>query len=217
MKGLLDWLEDRTGIISTVEHFMDEDIPASSGWHQVFGSVAVFLFLIQAFTGILLAINYAPTPGEAYSSLHYILTEVTAGRLMHQLHHWGASMMIVVVVLHMVQVFLWGGYKKPREATWIAGVILLLLTLAYGLTGYLLPWDNKAYWGTVVVTQIAASDPAGGPVPEPPAREHGRHRRRDLRPLLRHARAAAAARDRDPDCDTRLPGATAWSGALTRR
>ena len=159
MKGLLAWIEDRTGFISTVEHFMDEDIPASSGWHQVFGSVAVFLFLVQAFTGVLLAINYAPTPGEAYSSLHFILTEVTAGRLMHQLHHWGASMMIVVVVLHMVQVFLWGGYQKPREATWIAGVVLLLLTMAYGLTGYLLPWDNKAYWGTVVVTQIAASVP----------------------------------------------------------
>jgi ubiquinol-cytochrome c reductase cytochrome b subunit len=163
LKALLDWLEDRTGLVSTAAHFMDEDIPASSGWHQVFGSVAVFLFLVQSFTGILLAINYAPTPGEAYSSLHYILTELTAGRLIHQLHHWGASMMIVVVVLHMVQVFLWGGYKKPREATWIGGVILLLLTLAYGLTGYLLPWDNKAYWGTVVVTQIAASVPVLGP------------------------------------------------------
>ncbi len=163
MKGLLDWLEDRSGLVSSIRHFMDEDIPASSGWHQVFGSVAVFLFLIQTFTGILLALNYAPTPGEAYNSLHYILTEVTAGRLMHQLHHWGASMMIVVVVLHMVQVFLWGGYQKPREATWIAGVILLLLTLAYGLTGYLLPWDNRAYWGTVVVTQIAASIPFAGP------------------------------------------------------
>jgi ubiquinol-cytochrome c reductase cytochrome b subunit len=163
LKRLFDWLEDRTGFVSAVHHFMDEDIPASSGWHQVFGSVAVFLFLVQAFTGILLAVNYGPTPGEAYNSLHYILTEVTAGRLMHQLHHWGASMMIVVVVLHMVQVFLWGSYQKPREVTWIAGVILLLLTMAYGLTGYLLPWDNKAYWGTVVVTQIAASIPLVGP------------------------------------------------------
>ena len=75
---------------------------------------------------------------------------------MRGLHHWGASMIIVIVVLHMVQVFLWGAYKKPREATWMVGVVLLLLTLAYGLTGYLLPWDNRAYWGTVVTTQIAA-------------------------------------------------------------
>ncbi len=140
-----------------------EEIPASSGWHQVFGSVAVFLFLIQAFTGALLAFNYAPTPGDAYNSLRYILTEVTGGPLMRGLHHWGASMMIVIVVLHMVQVFLYGAYKKPREATWMVGVVLLLLTLAYGLTGYLLPWDNRAYWGTVVATQIAAQAPLLGP------------------------------------------------------
>jgi len=157
------WFDHRTGIETAIRKFLYEDIPASSGWHQVFGSVAVFLFLVQAFTGILLAFNYAPTPGEAYNSMRYILTEVTAGRLMHGLHHWGASMMIVAVVLHMVQVFLFGSYKKPREATWIAGVVLLLLTLAYGLTGYLLPWDNKAYWATVVVTQIAAGVPLIGP------------------------------------------------------
>jgi ubiquinol-cytochrome c reductase cytochrome b subunit len=129
----------------------------------VFGSVAIFLFMVQAFTGALLAFNYAPTPGDAYNSLRYILTELTAGRLMRGLHHWGASMMIVVVVLHMVQVFLYGAYKKPREATWMVGVVLLLLTLAYGLTGYLLPWDNRAYWGTVVTTQIAGKAPVLGP------------------------------------------------------
>ncbi len=156
LQNLSEWLENRTGMQTAVHHFLYEDIPASSGWHQVFGSVAMFLFMVQAFTGIMLAFNYAPTPGEAYNSLRYILTEVTAGRLMRGLHHWGASMMIVVVVLHMIQVFLWGAYKKPREATWMVGVVLLLVTLAYGLTGYLLPWDNRAYWGTVVTTQIAA-------------------------------------------------------------
>ncbi|MCU1260269.1 MAG: Cytochrome b/b6, N-terminal domain [Bryobacterales bacterium] len=167
MKEQLDrglaWLDNRTGLETAIREFLYEDIPASSGWHQVFGSVAMFLFMVQAFTGALLAFNYAPTPGEAYNSLHYILTEVTAGRLVRALHHWGASMMIVVVVLHMVQVFLFGSYKKPREATWVAGIILLLLTMAYGLTGYLLPWDNRAYWGTVVVTQIAAGIPLMGP------------------------------------------------------
>ena len=129
------WLDHRTGIQTAVRKFLYEDIPASSGWHQVFGSVAVFLFLVQAFTGVLLAFNYAPTPGDAYNSLRYILTELTGGRLIRGLHHWGASMMIVVVVLHMVQVFLYGAYKKPREATWMVGVVLLLVTLAYGLTG----------------------------------------------------------------------------------
>ncbi len=163
LQRLQRWADHRTGIETAVRNFLYEEIPASSGWHQVFGSVAVFLFMLQAFTGILLAFNYAPTPGDAYNSLRYIITELTGGRLIHGLHHWGASMMIVVVVLHMTQVFLWGAYKRPREATWLAGVALLLLTLAYGLTGYLLPWDNRAYWGTVVTTQIASQAPLIGP------------------------------------------------------
>lgn len=160
---VVQWLEERTGLPSAIEHFLMEDIPESAGWHQVFGSVALFSFLIQVFTGILLALNYAPTPGEAWSSVRYIMTELTGGPLIRGLHHWGASIMIVVVVLHMVQAFLWGAYKKPREATWMLGVVLLLLTLAYGLTGYLLPWDNRAYWGTIVATQIGASVPGAGP------------------------------------------------------
>ncbi|MGP8245088.1 MAG: cytochrome b N-terminal domain-containing protein [Bryobacteraceae bacterium] len=158
------WIDDRTGLYSAARGFFEEQIPASSGWRQVLGSVALFLFLTQAFTGVLLAFNYAPTPGEAYNSLRYILTEVTCGRLIRGLHHWGASLLIVVVVLHMVQVFLWGAYKKPRESTWMIGVVLLLVTLAYGLTGYLLPWDNRAYWGTVVATNIAAHLPLVGPL-----------------------------------------------------
>jgi ubiquinol-cytochrome c reductase cytochrome b subunit len=157
------WLESRTGMATAVREFLDEEIPASSGWRQVLGSIALFCFLVQALTGVLLAFNYAPTPGEAYNSLNYIVTEVSGGRLIRGLHHWGASMMIVVVVLHMAQAFLWGAYKKPREATWIIGVALLLTTLGYGLTGYLLSWDNRAYWGTVVTTQIVAKSPGIGP------------------------------------------------------
>jgi ubiquinol-cytochrome c reductase cytochrome b subunit len=163
LRNVLTWLEDRTGLPGAIRGFFDEEIPASSGWHQVLGSVALFGFMVQALTGVLLALNFAPVAGESYLSLKYIIMEVTGGRMIRQLHHWGASVMIVVVVLHMVQVFLWGAYKKPREATWIVGVVLLLLTLAYGLTGYLLPWDNRAYWGTVVATQIAAKAPLAGP------------------------------------------------------
>jgi ubiquinol-cytochrome c reductase cytochrome b subunit len=161
-RRVLDWFDHRTGLETAIRNFLYEEIPGASGWHQVFGSVAVFLFLVQAFTGILLAFNYAPTPGDAYNSLKYIVTEVTGGRLIHGLHHWGASMMVVVVVLHMTQVFLFGAYKKPREATWMVGVFLLLITLGFGLTGYLLPWDNRAYWGTVVTTQIASQVPLLG-------------------------------------------------------
>jgi ubiquinol-cytochrome c reductase cytochrome b subunit len=163
MRRLLDWVEERTGLAGRLGEFLDEEIPGSSGWRQVLGSVALFCFLVQAFTGVLLLMNYAPTPGEAYNSVRYIITEVTGGRMIRNLHHWGASMMIVVVLLHMVQVFAWGAYKRPREATWMAGVAMLLVTLAFGLTGYLLPWDNRAYWGTVVATQIAAGAPLVGP------------------------------------------------------
>ena len=161
-RRVVDWLEERTGVETALRHFLNEDIPDSSGWHQVFGSVALFAFLTQVLSGLLLSLNYAPTPGEAYDSLRYIMTQVTAGPLIRGMHHWGASLMIVVVVLHMLQAFLWGAYKRPREATWMSGVILLLLTLAYGLSGYLLPWDNRAYWGTVVTTQIAALAPGLG-------------------------------------------------------
>jgi ubiquinol-cytochrome c reductase cytochrome b subunit len=162
LREVIDWVESRTGLESAVRSFLIEDVPASAGWPQVFGSVALFLFLIQAFTGILLSFNYAATPGEAYNSLSYIVRELMAGRMIRGLHHWGASMMLIVVVIHMAQVFLYGAYKKPREATWIAGVILLLVTLAFGLTGYLLPWDNRAYWGTVVTTKIVGQTPLLG-------------------------------------------------------
>ncbi|MCC6293072.1 MAG: cytochrome b N-terminal domain-containing protein [Bryobacterales bacterium] len=162
VRRILNWLDHRTGLETAVKEFMLEEIPASSGWPQVFGSMALFFFLLQAVTGLLLSFNYAPTPGEAYKSLRFIMTEVTGGRIIRGLHHWGASMMIVVVALHMAQAVIWGAYKKPREATWMAGVILLLITLGFGLTGYLLPWDNRAYWGTVVATQIAAKSPGIG-------------------------------------------------------
>jgi ubiquinol-cytochrome c reductase cytochrome b subunit len=162
VQAVLDWLESRTGLPSFVRGFFAEEIPISAGWHQVLGSVALFAFVLQAVTGLLLAFNYAATTTEAHASLRYIMNEVTGGAIMRSLHHWGASAMIVVVVLHMAQVFLWGAYKKPREATWLVGLVLLMLTLGFGLTGYLLPWDNRAYWGTVVTVQITAKSPVIG-------------------------------------------------------
>lgn len=163
IKDIRHWIETRTGLETFVDEFLYEEIPASAGWHNVMGSVALFCFLVQAFTGVMLSFNYAASPGEAYNSVKYIMTELTGGKLIRGLHHWGASMMIVVVVLHMVQVLLWGAYKKPREATWMVGIVLLMVTMGFGLTGYLLPWDNRAYWGTVVTTQIAGLAPGAGP------------------------------------------------------
>ncbi len=145
---LPDWLEGHTGI---------EGIPGDPGWSHVLGSVALFAFLVQTATGILLALNYTPAPGAAYDSVRHIMTQVAAGRLLRALHHWGASLTIVVVVLHLIQTFVRGAYRKPRAATWIGGVTLLLLTLVFGLTGSLLPWDNRAYWGTVAIAGMPIS------------------------------------------------------------
>ena len=163
MRKVIDWIEHRTGLETAIKNFLYEDIPASSGWHQIIGSAAVFFFVIQVFTGGLLAFNYAPTPGDSYNSVKYIVTALTGGKLIRGLHHWGASMMLIIVVLHMLQVFLYGAYKKPREATWMVGCVLLLIVMVFGLTGYLLPWDNRAYWGTVVTTQITGMAPVLGP------------------------------------------------------
>lgn len=157
------WVDKRTGWWSAVRAFFNERIPASAGWPQAIGSVALFLFLVQAFTGVLLSLNFAGTSSEAYNSLQHIVREVTGGRILRGLHHWGASMMIVVLALHMIQVFIYGAYKKPREVTWMIGVVLLLITLGFGLTGYLLPWDNRAFWSTVVTTEIAGQAPVLGP------------------------------------------------------
>lgn len=162
LRTSLEWVDERTGLATGCRRFLLEEVPGSAGWARVFGSVVLFLFLIQALTGILLALNYAPAPGDAYSSLRYIIRQVAAGRMIHALHHWGSSLMIIVIFIHMAQVFIYGAYKKPREATWMAGAVLLLLTLTFGLTGYLLPWDNRAYWGTMVTTRIMASVPLLG-------------------------------------------------------
>ncbi len=154
---------DRGG--SAIRHFFLEEIPASTSWPQVFGSVALFLFLVQALTGTLLGLNYAASPGDAYDSVIYIMREVPGGRMIRGLHHWGASMMVIVVAAHAAQVFIYAAYKKPREVTWISGVLLFLLVMSFGLTGYLLPWDNRAYWGTVVTTQIAGQSSRGWRIP----------------------------------------------------
>jgi quinol-cytochrome oxidoreductase complex cytochrome b subunit len=113
-------------------------------------------------TGILLTIYYVPTPDHAYDSVQYITTQVQAGWLIRGLHHWGASAMVVLVVLHMLRVIYYGAYKFPREVTWFSGILLLIIVIGFGFTGYLLPWDQKAYWATTVGTRIAATPPLIG-------------------------------------------------------
>ncbi len=117
---------------------------------------------MQAVTGILLSVYYVPSPDHAYDSVQYIMTGVSFGWLIRGIHHWGASLMVLVVFIHMLRVFFYGAYKYPREVTWLTGVVLLLATLGMGFTGYLLPWNQKAYWATTVGTSIAGTVPGVG-------------------------------------------------------
>ena len=126
------------------------------------GSLAMFLLLLQAATGAFLALYYSPSPEHAHNAVTYISEEVPFGAFVRGLHHWGASAMVIIVFLHLLRVVLYGSYKAPRELTWIFGVLLLLVTLGFGFTGYLLPWDEKAYWATVVGVEIASTAPVLG-------------------------------------------------------
>ena len=126
------------------------------------GSLAMFLLLLQAATGAFLALYYSPSPEHAHNAVTYISEEVPFGSFVRGLHHWGASAMVIIVFLHLLRVVLYSSYKAPRELTWIVGVLLLLVVLGFGFTGYLLPWDEKAYWATVVGVEIASTAPILG-------------------------------------------------------
>ena len=156
------WLDERLEIMPILRAIFLRRIPKGVGWWYTFGSASLFLGLLQAVTGVFLAMYYSPTPDHAYDSVQYIMDEVAFGRIVRGLHHWGASLMIIFVVLHMLRTFFMAAYKYPRETTWVVGVVLLLLVLGFGFTGYLLPWDEKAYWATVVGTTIAGSTPVIG-------------------------------------------------------
>ena len=160
--SLTAWLDDRTGWRSLRRHLLEEPLPAGTGWWFTLGSLLLFGLTVQIVTGTLLALYYAPTPDHAWDSVRYVTTEVRAGSFLRGLHHWGASLVVVAAVLHLIRVVFFGSYKKPREMNWIVGLALLLVILAFGLTGYLLPWDQRAYWATVVTINIARLTPVFG-------------------------------------------------------
>ena len=156
-----NWLDERLGWRKVWEAIFLRKVPKVN-WLYTLGSATLFVGLLQIFTGILLTIYYVPTPDHAYDSVQYITTQVPAGWLIRGLHHWAASAMVVLAVLHMIRVILYGAYKFPREVTWFSGVFLLLIVLGFGFTGYLLPWDQKSYWATTVGTRIAGVAPVVG-------------------------------------------------------
>ena len=139
LRALVDWLDSRTGIRAARAHLLDEPIPAGTGWSFVTGSIVLFLLTVQLATGVLLAVFYSPSPDHAYDSVRFIMERVTFGRVLRGLHFFGASFIVVAAMVHMLRVVALGSYKKPREVNWIVGVLLLLIILAFALTGYLLP------------------------------------------------------------------------------
>jgi ubiquinol-cytochrome c reductase cytochrome b subunit len=160
--GLVAWLDRRTGVRGLLHEALDEAIPGGARWAYVFGSGLIFLFVSQVMTGVFLALYYVPSADHAHTTVAYIVKEVTSGSFVRSLHAYGSSAMVVLLALHVGQTILFGSYKGTRELLWLAGCVLFALTLAMAFTGYLLPWDQKAYFATAVGTNVLAEVPLVG-------------------------------------------------------
>jgi len=156
------WIEDRWPVSAVLRLGLDEEIPGGASIAYTLGSATLFVFGLQVVTGVWQLFYYVPTVDHAYQSLDYLRTAVPFGWLLHGLHYWGANAMIILVALHLARVFVWGAYKKPREATWLLGVALLMLTMGMSFTGAPLPWDERGYWAAEVGTSIAGTVPVVG-------------------------------------------------------
>ena len=166
IKNYIDqWINQRFEVDKLrqpIKKQLEKPLPGHVSWFHTLGSMSMFFFISQVLTGILLLIYYRPTVDEAFASVKFITTQAYMGWLYRQVHAWGANLMIIVVFLHMLRTFVTGSFKKPREVTWIIGVFLFILTLVFGFTGYLLPWNQLAYWATTVGTEIAGAVPFVG-------------------------------------------------------
>jgi ubiquinol-cytochrome c reductase cytochrome b subunit/menaquinol-cytochrome c reductase cytochrome b subunit len=160
----IDWIEERSGLVGGLRYFLFRKVPGDTNWFQTLGSATLTAFLVQALTGVILAMYYKPSTNEAYSSIQHVTNDVDFGWLVRGMHRWGASVFIILLFFHMARVFLYGAYKYPRELNWIIGVLLLILGMFEGFTGYLLPFDQTAYWATVVGMNITANGPFVGTI-----------------------------------------------------
>jgi ubiquinol-cytochrome c reductase cytochrome b subunit len=160
---MLNWIEKRTGFVSMTKDFLTEDVPGGASYWYVFGSATLFAMIVQIVTGIFLTFFYAPSAATAWESTRAMYLNPWTHFLL-AVHYWGASAMIALVFLHLLQVLIFGAYKSPRELQWVVGVLLLLVTLVLGLTGYLLPWDMDAYFASQVSLNITGLAPVLGPV-----------------------------------------------------
>src|SRR4051795_7556282 len=167
----VDWLQERSGLVGGLKYFLFRKVPGDINWFQTLGSATLTAFIVQALTGSILAMYYKPDPTidprtkvpGAYESMQHITNDLWAGWLGRGMHRWGASGFIILMFMHMGRVFLFGAYKYPRELNWIIGVLLLAMGLGEGFTGYLLPWDQTAYWATVVCINLNGTAPFLGP------------------------------------------------------
>ena len=158
---MLNWIERRTGFVSMTKNFLEEDVPGGASYWYVFGSATLFAMIVQIVTGIFLTFFYAPSAATAWESTRSIYVHPFQ-HFMLSIHYWGASAMIALLFLHLLQVAVWGAYKSPREIQWIVGVLLLLVTMVLGLTGYLLPWDMDAYFASQVAINLTLTMPVIG-------------------------------------------------------
>ena len=161
--SVVGYLDERTGMSPFLRGFLYRKTPKGNTWYYTLGSATMFAFVSQAVTGIFLAMYYTPDASRAYDSVSHLTNEVFLGELVRGMHRWGSTVMIILIFLHMARVFVFGAYKYPREINWVIGVVLLVLTLAMGFTGYLLPFDQRSFWATVVGVNINASAPVMGP------------------------------------------------------
>ena len=164
MKKVGGWFDERLQLAAPIRETMQHPVPRqTASWAYVFGSAALTVFALQLVTGILLALIYVPSAGEAWSSLQVLNHQVALGWFIRALHGWGSNFMVAIVLIHMVQVFLFGAYKFPRELTWVVGILLLLLTLGMAFTGQVLRFDQDAYWGLGIGASISSRIPVVGP------------------------------------------------------
>src|SRR5580765_7274690 len=159
----VDWVDERTQLSGAARWLMFRKVPKGTNWFYTLGSATMFAFLNQAVTGVFLAMYYDPSPTHAYESARFITNEAFLGEFVRGMHKWGSSVMVILIFLHMARTFFFGAYKYPRELNWVIGVALLILTMAMAFTGYLLPFDQRSYWATIVGVNINGTGPLVGP------------------------------------------------------
>ena len=159
----VDWIDERTSLSGAARWMMFRKVPKGTNWFYTLGTATMFAFLNQAVTGVFLAMYYDPSPTRAYESARFITNEAFLGEFVRGMHKWGSSVMVILIFLHMARTFFFGAYKYPRELNWVIGVALLILTFVMALTGYLLPFDQRSFWATVVANNITSSGVLVGP------------------------------------------------------